>query len=91
MMLFCTFLWSFSRCVSGRQLCAIFADFGCLAGSLSAPVGSHYSSCSATDFQPIFKVRFHHIYAPPGDAQWKTAARAQTLWGAGKTPFGLRK
>ena len=60
-MLFCTILWSFSRCVSGMQFYPIFADFRCLAGSLSAPVGSHYSSFSATDFQPIFKMRFHYI------------------------------
>ena len=60
-MLFCTFLWSFSRCVSGRQLCPIFDDFGCLAGSLLAPLGSHYSVFSTTDFQSIFKVRFPYI------------------------------
>ena len=76
-MLFCTFLWSFSRCVSGRQLCPIFSDFGCLADSLWAPLRHITTFFPLLIFSRFLRCVFLTLRLPRGGPNRKSAAEAQ--------------
>ena len=67
-MLFCTFLWS-------RQLCPIFDDVGCLAGSLWAPLGHITAFFPLLIFSRFLRCVFLTFRLPRGslNGSWRHA------------------